>query len=76
MREHLFAVSLIGMSALVGCAASQDQPASTQAQIPKYDPSNLGPWCGAAGILLGNPNLDTMQKLVIIEMMRNRGCMK
>lgn len=66
---------IVAVALLAGCQ-SQEENQSAPASIPQYDPANPTPWCLAASDILADPWLDDYRKEVVLETMRNRGCMR
>ncbi|WP_417272733.1 hypothetical protein [Celeribacter halophilus] len=71
MKKMVFVALLV----CAGCQ-TQEEYQATPKEIPQYDPQNPTAWCLAASDVLANPWLDDYRKVVLLETMRNRGCMK
>lgn len=72
MRGLVVGAALV---ALAGCEAAEPLPVREPEPVPAYDPANPGPWCLGAASALGNPYADPALEAILIETMRNRGCM-
>jgi hypothetical protein len=60
------------------CASEPVLPAPPTATAPPapQQPLTLAEWCRNSMVLLANPYLDSYAKQALLEMMRNRGCLK
>jgi len=73
LRLDFLALAAVTLSA---CNPQPQALPTPPEPIPQYDRNNPTPWCISASNVLGNPWLDDYRKQVMLEMMRNRGCMK
>lgn len=69
-------IALVAILAFLTGCQSQDVEKAAPTKFPQYDPKDPTPWCLAASDVLANPWLDDYRKEVLLETMRNRGCMR
>ena len=71
MRQFTLIVAI----ALAGCRASPPPPQPTPAYQPPPPPQTRQEWCERAIRGASNPYLDVGVKLMLIERIRNEGCL-
>ena len=71
IRLALASVALL----LSGCVEAQKVAETPPAPAPQYDPRNPGPWCASAADAARHPWMPASDVIIILETMRQRGCM-